>query len=257
MEIFISYGIPGSGKTNNMNNKFIEKTIEGEECVFVECSDFMQYTFKDVLFFDGLFVTNKQLIDLIKQINILKTDLNIKIICFNPDVNISKYNDAFRVKKGLRKQLSDETIDLLNRNFEKVNLDNLQKLFPKINIEIIEYKTHKVPNWKEKLSIESLLKINGDYYTDEVINISSQKMYDDEWNTYFVSCEQHNKLNYEKLINILNEIFENLTLNEYKKFVLPNIKIIESEYDDYYDFGTRKQMFVNLEKVVNLISNSL
>lgn len=180
---------------------------------------------------DGLFLTNAAQHNVILAIkNIvdkhrIDDKLTIQFVYFKEDRDACIYNDQIRN----REKLADITIK--TADYEKPNIEELQKDFPEFNFKLVEKEVHKMNTY------ESLFKIHESCMKDDVM-CSETWCLGGTWGDYHgntgnVGAEPQ-PTEFADLDDLLTELCPNITFLQYKKLYRECVTV-KTEYEhDYY-----------------------
>lgn len=181
---------------------------------------------------DGLFLTNAAQRSVVLAINKLVKNclwendkVTIQFVYFKEDRETCLYNDMARN----REKLADITIK--SADYEKPDIDELQKSFPQFNFVLIEKDVHKMNTY------ERLFKVHESCVKSDVMRSDTWCLGgtwgDYQGNTGNIGADDQ-PTEFAKLDDLLTELCPNITFLQYKKLYRDCVTI-ETEYEhDYY-----------------------
>lgn len=200
---------------------------------------------------DGLFLTNDvqhKVIDaLYNEINKYTNDIKLKIrfVYFKEDREACLHNDRARN----REKLANITIE--HADYEKPDIEALQKDFPKFEFELVEKEVHKMNVFESKFLTK------GSYYNENELRSDTWCLggtWGDCWgNSGQVSADAQPTV-FEEFDDLLTELCPNITLLQYKKLYNSLVSIETEEEHDYYGGSTKKAYYkCNLDDLYNMM----
>lgn len=205
---------------------------------------------------DGLFLTNDdqyKVVDALyneinKYIEYIIDDIKLKIrfVYFKEDREACLYNDQSRN----REKLANITIE--HADYEKPNIETLQKDFPKFEFEILEKEVHKMNIFESKFLTK------GSYYKENELR-SDTWCLGGTWGNWMgdsgqVSADEQ-PTEFKEFDNLLMEVCPNITLLQYKKLYNATVSIEIDRENDYYGGSVENAYYkCNLEKLYNMMS---
>lgn len=258
----ITVGLPGSGKTR-FCSELQKEAAKKMWAIYIEMDKYRVGISKpksietilsnrlrdhrkepDLLIFDGLFLTNNDVIKAITDIseNMISKDITYEIHCWNPDRESCLYND-----QGRRSINSRETI--MRVTIEDIDVERIKSETGINNIEIIKHTVVRKPQWQcvcEKSDIE----FKGNMLYSKKWAISGE-----EWNytgeRWSIEPEEH--LEFEELDTILEELCPSLTFLQYK-YIRKNLTSIEEfGENDYYSYTEYQRHKCNLDELMEVL----
>lgn len=235
--IHILVGLPGSGKTYfakqmEVQTKQNTKIVNCDEIIYgyrnlldeiryhIQCCS--NYTIKKSVVIDGLFLTNKDIICLLKKISTFKNNYDFVLHMWNEDRETCIKNDAGRRKL-------DNKMTIKNIQFEKVNLSLIQSETNISNITIQEHIVILKPDWKLFIDNSNLSN-----------SIKDDKLYSSEWclgggceEFGFLSAEPQ-PLDFEEFDELIEQICPDISYLKYKKIYRNCVTIETRETSEYY-----------------------
>ena len=200
---------------------------------------------------DGLFLTNDvqhQVVEAINaEINKHTDDIKLKIrfVYFKEDRKACLYNDQVRN----REKLANITIE--HADYEKPDIEALQKDFPKFEFELLEKEVHKMNIFESKFLTKA------SYYNDKELR-SDIWCLGGTWGNCWEDSGQisadKQPTDFKEFDDLLIETCPNITLMQYKK-LYNSLVTIETEYEnDYYGGSTENAYYkCNLKDLYNMM----
>ena len=248
-KIYIMMGLPGSGKTTK--TKEIEKEHKrGEVRVinidagcgypkrkYKDAEEIVSYNLNvgypfDFVIFDGLILTNAEVIDLIKAISdTSKYDYNghkYEIHYWQEDRDACLHND-----RGRRQEASTNTIK--NAIFEEIDVDRIERE-TNVKVNVVKHFVVRKPNWE----VWADENIGYHYLSDEKKYLDS-----DSWSlggTYgscwgdglSTSYPDTPPRDFTLFDELLERICPDITFMQYKKIYRECVEVKEYSQGDYY-----------------------
>lgn len=155
-----------------------------------------------LLILDGLFLTNEDIINVIKKITVYDKfyTTNITVVYWNENRVVCKYND-------LKRRTSNSTITIEKGKFEKPDVEFIKEQTGK-EVSVIKKEVVKKPDYI-KIVDDLQSKVVGDYlYSNEWILSGETKNYDGEWNNN-ISAEEPDS--FDTLYDFLEQYKPELT----------------------------------------------
>lgn len=200
---------------------------------------------------DGLFLTNDiqhQVVEalnseIIKYVNDIK--LKIRFVYFKEGREACLHNDQMRN----REKLANITIE--HADYEKPNIETLQKDFPKFEFELLEKEVHKMNIFESKFLTKASC------YND-------QELRSDIWclggtwgncwgDSGHVDADKQ-PTDFKEFDDLLTELCPNITLLQYKKLYNSLVSIEIEEEHDYYGGSTENTYYkCNLKDLYNMM----
>lgn len=254
-------GLPGSGKTTlakSLKSKQASAKIVSFDMLFTSAhfktanssekerkireivsSDFYYSTPKTAIF-DGLFLTEKDVIMVMKAIQSQFRYINVVIHQFNEDRDTCLKNDG-----GRREDSSAVTI--MNAEYEMVDTDHINKALADAeinNVKVTQVKKHHVilkPDWERFFRSKAFVHSDG--------KLRSQKWctggtYGSCWSDSLSPISGDEQPDFEELDNLLSEICPNITFLQYKRLFSKCVSYEESYESDYYGGGCNYKRYV-------------
>ena len=200
---------------------------------------------------DGLFLTNNiqhKVVDVlyneIHKYNDIK--LKIRFVYFKEDREACLYNDQARN----RKKLANITIE--HADYEKPDIETLQKDFPKIEFELKEKEVHKMNIFESKFLTKGSCNNEQELRSDTwCLGGTCGNCWDDTL-SHIGADEQPTE--FKEFDDLLMEVCPNITLLQYKKLYNSLVSIeIECE-SDYYGGSTENAYYkCNLKDLYNMM----
>jgi len=200
---------------------------------------------------DGLFLTNDVQHKVVEALNceIAKyaddIKLKIRFIYFKEDREACLHNDQARN----RNKLANITIE--HAEYEKPNIEVLQKDFPKFEFELIEKEVHKMNIFESKFLAKA------SWYNDQELR-SDTWCLGGTWGNCWgdggkVSADEQ-PTDFTEFDDLLMEICPNITLLQYKKLYNSLVSIETKEEYDYYGGSTENAYYkCNLKDLYNMM----
>ncbi len=251
--IEILVGLPGSGKTHyaeEIGGSSVVYSMQNIRYIDFDRELIYKYTFPQILrancmaydiqqrknlynhwIFDGLFLTNviqHQLVHAIKEQldkRNIKRNITIQFVYFIEDRETCLINDAIRN----RDKLADITIK--SAKFEKPNINELKKDFPKFNFTIIEKEVHKMNTY------EKLFKIHESYAKNDIMKSESWSLggsWGDCWGNHGTIEADKQPESFKEFDDLLIELCPNIGFLQYKKLYNKTVSIHTWDEHDYY-----------------------
>ena len=276
----ILVGLPGSGKTYYAKEQGAQPDVifadHSKETVMYICTDDDAYygrkpqTIEQIIhnhefgrrimcrihnwdhwIIDGLFLTNssqrKVVGALYNEINKYTNDIKLKIrfVYFKEDREACLYNDKVRN----REKLANITIE--HADYEKPDIDTLQKDFPKFKFEILEKEIHKMSVFESKFLTK------GSWYNENELRSDTWCLggsWGDCWgNSGKVSADEQPK-EFKEFDDLLMEVCPNITFLQYKKIYNSLVSIESGCENDYYGGSTENAYYkCNLKDLYNML----
>lgn len=201
---------------------------------------------------DGLFLTNDvqhKVVDalnseIIKCIDNIK--LKIRFVYFKEDREACLYNDRARN----RKKLANITIE--HADYEKPDIEALQKDFPKFEFELVEKEVHKMNVFESKFLTK------GSYYNEQELRSDTWCLggtcgncWDDTLSHIGADMQP---TEFKEFDDLLTELCPNITLLQYKKLYNATVSIETERECDYYGGSTENAYYkCNLKDLYNMM----
>jgi len=180
---------------------------------------------------DGLFLTNDvqhKVVDaLYNEINKYIDDIKLKIrfVYFKEDREACLYNDRERNRNKLA------NITIVNADYEKPDIDTLQKDFPKFEFELLEKEVHKMNIF------ESKFLTRASYYDENELR-SDTWCLGGTWGNCWGDSGQvgadEQPTEFKEFDELLLDICPNITFLQYKALYGATVTIETEEEHDYY-----------------------
>lgn len=243
-KIIITVGLPGSGKTT-FSKKYIKKHLGNIIVNHIEFDKYRETPWgkkrsletiyldrtnnredADVVILDGLFLTNKDIVDLINRVkdNTIEENLSFEVHYWNVDRKTCLYND-----RGRREISSENTI-----KHAKVESLNLEYIRQECDIDRVAVVCHEVKK-KSILNLaldESNLKVEDDGYLYSESWIVGGYSHDRMGTSWSADVEE--SLEFEELDMLLEKLVPNITYLQYKKLSKAVVDIESFNDMDYY-----------------------
>ena len=259
--IHILIGLPGSGKTffsKELAMKSMAKT-EIIDCdkmrniayrrnyldeVFSEVSICASYKMKRDAIIDGLFLTNKERIELVNKLSFFKKDYDFILHVWNEDRETCMKNDAGRRK--LDNKMTIKTIP-----YEAVDLELIKNTTGVTNITTQEHRVILKPDWK--------LFIDNSKYANLVKN---DRLYSCEWSLGggceefgFLSAEPQ-PLDFEEFDDLIEKICPEISYLRYKKIYRACVTVETRDTHEYYVGPVSYACYVcDMEKLYTMLKS--
>ena len=199
---------------------------------------------------DGLFLTNDvqhQVVEAIGEINKHADDIKLKIrfVYFKEDREACLYNDRVRN----REKLANITIE--HADYEKPDIETLQKNFPKFEFELLEKEVHKMDVFESKFLTKGSWRNENELRSDTwCLGGTWANCWGDGGK---VSADMQ-LTEFKEFDDLLIDICPNITFLQYKK-LYNSLVTIETEYEnDYYGGSTENAYYkCNLKDLYNMM----
>ena len=274
----ILVGLPGSGKTYYAKEQGVHPDVifadRSKEKAMYICTDkeyCKSYPISDIIqdcefgwwimqhnqnwdhwIIDGLFLTNDVQYKVVEAINneinkyVDNIKLKIRFVYFKEDREACLYNDQARN----RNKLANITIE--HANYEKPNIEILQKDFPKFEFELLEKEVHKMNVFESKFLTKASWHNEQELRSDIwCLGGTCGNCWNDKL-SYIGADDQ--PAEFKEFDDLLTELCPNITLLQYKKLYNSLVSIeIEEEYD-YYGGSTENAYYkCNLKDLYNMM----
>ena len=275
----ILVGLPGSGKTYYAKEQGVHPDVifadRSKEKAMYICTD-KEYCasrpipIKDIIaghsfgywiahrnknwdhwIIDGLFLTNDvqhKVVDALnreigKYVDAIK--LKIRFVYFKEDREACLYNDQARN----RNKLANITIE--HADYEKPDIETLQKDFPKFEFEMVEKDVHKMNIFETKFLTK------GSCYNENELRSDTWCLggtWGNCWgNSGQVSADEQ-PTEFKEFDDLLTELCPNITLLQYKKLYKATVSIETEEEYDYYGGSVENAYYkCNLKDLYNMM----
>ena len=180
---------------------------------------------------DGLFLTNDVQHDVVGALNreIIKyvddIKLKIRFVYFKEDREACLYNDQARN----REKLANITIE--HADYEKPDIEALQKDFPKFEFELLEKEVHKMNIFESKFLTKA------SYYNDKELRSDTWCLggtWENCWGDGGQVSADKQPTDFKEFDDLLMEVCHNITLLQYKKLYRETVSIETEVKHDYY-----------------------
>ncbi len=244
-KIAITYGLPASGKTTEVNNTY-------SKCSPIHMDDIRKYDLKTIkskvlqsiknkhhnnFVIDVLLATNNALRNLINVIKESEIEFEYTIIVFNEDREKCKLNDKYR------NRFNKATTSIETMPYEKID----ESLFTDIKIKFIYKDVYSLKDW-ELASMELGLGLEDSKY-----------LISDSWslggegrgysgNSWVIHAEP--PVEFIELDVLLEKLKPSISYLEYKRLKRECVDMEEYDGGDYYSRETRARWRCNMEKLL-------
>lgn len=265
----ILVGLPGSGKTYYAKEQGVHPDVcfadRSKEKAMYICTDKDAYygrkprTIEQIIYnhefgrwimcrnrnwdhwiIDGLFLTNDvqhKVVDaLYNEINKYIDDIKLKIrfVYFKEDREACLYNDRARN----REKLANITIE--HADYEKPDIDTLQRDFPKFEFKLVEKEVHKMNIF------ESKFLTRASYYDENELR-SDTWCLGGTWGNCWgdggqVSADEQ-PTEFKEFDELLLDVCPNITFLQYKALYGATVTIETEEEHDYYGGSTENAYY--------------
>lgn len=272
----ILVGLPGSGKTYYAKEQGVHPDVcfadRSKEKAMYICTDKEYRTsrpIEDIIhgyefgywithhnhnwnhwIIDGLFLTNdvqhkvvEALYNEIHKYNDIK--LKIRFVYFKEDREACLYNDQVRN----RKKLANITIE--HAEYEKPDIESLQREFSKFEFELEEKEVHKMNIFESKFLTK------GSWYNDQELRSDTWCLggtWGNCWGDSGQVSADEQPTDFTEFDDLLMEVCPNITLLQYKKLYRATVSIEIEEDHDYYGGSTENAYYkCNLKDLYNMM----
>ncbi len=255
VEVEILNGLPGSGKSFYADNEYLSlnlgKDHNGSDLKVVHLDEEDHFhspwfsIFTERLILDGLILTNKDIIDIIKRTkeeSRCSQKLHFTVIHWNEDREACLHNDTNR-----RDVSSKKTIKCAK--FEYPDVESIKKATG-YTVDIKEKEVVRKPlALKDVDDNSSLLSfIHGSYLISKPWVISGTgRSYDSQWHNSYTAIQGEEQPEFDELIELLSKCCPTLSFADGVQ-ILKNLVTVRNYYEEDYYLNT-----YNGEYVCNLI----
>ena len=199
---------------------------------------------------DGLFLTNDvqhkvvdALYNEIHKYNDIK--LKIRFIYFKEDREACLYNDQARN----REKLANITIE--HADYEKPNIESLQREFPKYEFELVEKDIHKMNVFESKFLTKGSWRNENELRSDTWCLGGT---WGNCWGDSGHIGADKQPTDFKEFDDLLMEVCPNITLLQYKKLYNATVSIETEEEHDYYGGSIENAYYkCNLKDLYNMM----
>lgn len=267
-EIHILRGLPGSGKTyfaKNEVDRLVKKNFSNKNKIIHVELDSIKYSMfgskrseqdvwsmiysylrtAEVAYIDGLFLTNKAVIDFIKKIQEIVSVENLTIHFWNEDREICLYND-----NGRRNTPSEVTIK--SAEYEKTN-EILIKEQTGLQPRVISHYVAKKPEYLYFAAEEGIVLKDNKYLVSDKWHGDGTTRDCDGNSSHLSGSDPLTE--FKEFDELLESIYPNISFLAYKKIYNACVTVEDAYDGDYYSSYTSYWFQCDVEKLYEMVSD--